>query len=406
VATGAGGEPVRYERACIPLGACWSSPFARWQGPLAEVSSLDLAVLVTRRALADRGIPAEAVTQLVLGWTVPQAGAFYGAPTVAARIGAVGVTGPMVSQACATSVAAVALAANAIEAGDRGLHLVVLTDRTSNGPHIVYPMPSSQGGAPLAEDWVLENFRCDPWAGRSMLDTAESVAAELGVAREELDEVTALRYEQYARALAEDRRFQRRYMVPVEVPARKGPPSVVEADVGVRPTTLDDLRGLAPAIPDGLHTFGTQTHPADGAAGCLVTTEDRARELARGEGVVRILASGFARVGKAEMPKAPVPAAEAALADAGLSFGDLDAVTTHNPFAVNDLWFSRKTGVPLERMNGYGCSLVYGHPQAPTGARAIAELVETLRERGGGVGLFTGCAAGDTGGALVLRVED
>jgi acetyl-CoA C-acetyltransferase len=122
--------------------------------------------------------------------------------------------------------------------------------------------------------------------------------------------------------------------------------------------------------------------------------------------VVRILGFGVARVERGAMPKAPVPAAEAALKDAGVGFEDLHAVTTHNPFAVNDLWFSRKTGVPLERMNGYGCSLVYGHPQAPTGARAIAELVETLRERGGGVGLFTGCAAGDTGGALVLRVED
>lgn len=396
---------MRYERACIPLGGMWSSPFARWQGPLAEVSSLDLAVLVTRRALEERGIPPTGVDQLVLGWTVPQEGAFYGAPTVAARIGAPGITGPMVAQACATSVAAVVLAANAVEAGDEGLHLVVVTDRTSNGPHIVYPSPSSRGGTPRAEDWVLANFACDPWAGESMLRTAERVAAELGATREELDDVTALRYEQYGRALADDRRFQRRYMVPVEVPARKGPPTVVDADVGVRPTTLEDLRALDPVEPDGLHTFGTQTHPADGAAGCLVTTEARARELSRGEGLVRILGSGFARVGRAEMPKATVPAAEAALADAGLSFSDLDAVATHNPFAVNDLYFSRKTGVALETMNAYGCSLVYGHPQAPTGARAMAELVETLRERGGGVGLFTGCAAGDTGGALVLRVE-
>lgn len=397
---------MRYERACMPLGGVWSSPFARWQGPLAEASSLDVAVSVTRRALEDRGIPPDGFSQLVLGWTVPQPGAFYGAPTVAARIGAPGITGPMVAQACATSVAAISLAAAAVEAGDEGPHLVVLTDRTSNGPHIVYPQPSAQGGAPRAEDWVLDNFRCDPWAGRSMLDTAERVAAELGASREELDELTALRYEQYRRSLADDRRFQRRYMVPVELPARKGPPTVVEEDVGVRPTTLEDLRRLGPAEPGSVHTFGTQTHPADGAAGCVVTTEARARALSGGAGVVRILATGFARVGKAEMPKAPVPAAEAALAEAGLSFSDLGAVTTHNPFAVNDLWFSRKTGVALEQMNAYGCSLVYGHPQAPTGARAVAELVETLRERGGGIGLFTGCAAGDTGGALVVGVED
>jgi len=79
-------------------------------------------------------------------------------------------------------------------------------------------------------------------------------------------------------------------------------------------------------------------------------------------------------------------------------------VTTHNPFAVNDIYFARQSGIPIEAMNAYGSSLVYGHPQAPTGARAIAELIETLRLRGGGIGLFTGCAAGDSGAAIVMRV--
>jgi acetyl-CoA C-acetyltransferase len=104
------------------------------------------------------------------------------------------------------------------------------------------------------------------------------------------------------------------------------------------------------------------------------------------------------------MPKAPVPAACAALAAANLDFGAVDAVTTHNPFAVNDIYFARQSGIPIEAMNAYGSSLVYGHPQAPTGARAIAELIETLRLRGGGIGLFTGCAAGDSGAAIVMRV--
>ena len=121
--------------------------------------------------------------------------------------------------------------------------------------------------------------------------------------------------------------------------------------------------------------------------------------------MVSPLAVGFARVEKARMPRAPAPAARAALAAAGLSIGDCDAVTTHNPFVVSDLWFARETGYALERMNEYGSSLVYGHPQAPTGLRAIVELIETLHLRGGGVGLFTGCAAGDTGAALVLRVD-
>ena len=153
-------------------------------------------------------------------------------------------------------------------------------------------------------------------------------------------------------------------------------------------------------------TYGSQTHPADGTAGAVVTSEKRARELSSGEGVVRLVATGFFRVEKARMPKAPVPAARAALEDAGLSIGDVHAVKTHNPFAVNDAYFARKMGVGVEKMNRYGSSLVFGHPQGPTGMRLVAELIEELRIRGGGVGLFTGCAAGDSGAALVLCVED
>lgn len=398
---------MKLERSCIPLGFAWSSPFARWQGPLAEVNSIDLAVDVTGRALKERRLSPEEVTDLVLGWTVPQKEIFYGAPTVAARLGAEGVTGPMVSQACATSVACVgAAAANHEGNGDGRLTLVVATDRTSNGPVVAYPSPSGPGGSPQVENWVLDSFAKDPWAGAAMITTGENVAEEAGIGREELDEVTAMRYEQYQRSLENDREFQRGYMVPVEVPKRRGDPTVVDEDAGVFPTTREGLARLKPVAEGGAVTYGSQTHPADGTAGMVVTSEERARELSPDGGVVRLLAVGFARVGKAKMPKAPVPAARTALADAGLGIEDVDAIKTHNPFAVNDVYFSRQMGVPVEEMNDFGSSLIFGHPQGPTGARLIAELIEILRRRGGGTGLFTGCAAGDTGAALVLRVED
>jgi acetyl-CoA C-acetyltransferase len=106
------------------------------------------------------------------------------------------------------------------------------------------------------------------------------------------------------------------------------------------------------------------------------------------------------------MPKAPVPAAEMALADAGIPISSVDVIKTHNPFAVNDAYFVRQMGVQIKDMNNYGSSLIFGHPQGPTGARLIAEMIEELRLRGGGIGLFTGCAAGDSGAALVMLVED
>jgi acetyl-CoA C-acetyltransferase len=350
-------------------------------------------------------LDAAAIDRIVLGYTVPQQHQFYGASTVAARIGAEGVSGPMVSQACATSAVCVEVAAAAVDHAPSETCLVIATDRTSNGPVIAYPRPGAQGGAPAIENWVLDNFARDPWGGTAMLQTAENVAREAEIGRAELDEITLLRYEQYKQALADERRFQKRYMVAVEVPISRNSVKVVAADAGIYPTTAEGLAGLAPATEDGVVTFGTQTHPADGCAGLIVAGEDRARELSRGEGVARILATGHSRVKKAHMPMAPVPAADRALADACLGIKDVAIVTTHNPFAVNDAYFSRQTGFPSGGMNPYGCSLVYGHPQAPTGLRLIVELIEALRLRGGGVGLFTGCAAGDTGAAVVVRVD-
>ena len=397
---------MKLERTCIPLGFAWSSPFARWQGPLAEVNSIDLAVDVTSRALKERELPPQEITDLVLGWTVPQKEIFYGAPTVAARLGAEGVTGPMISQACATSIACVGAAAANHENDNGGVTLVLTTDRTSNGPVVTYPSPSGPGGSPQVENWVLDSFAKDPWAGAAMYTTGENVAAEAGIGREELDEVTVLRYEQYRGSLENDREFQRSYMVPVEIPKKRKETTVIEEDFGVFPTTREGLAKLEPVTPDGVVTYGSQTHPADGTAGMILTSEDRARELSPDGGVARLLGIGFARVEKGRMPKAPVPAARAALKDAGIKVEDVDAIKTHNPFAVNDVYFSRQMGVPIEEMNDYGSSLIFGHPQGPTGARLIAELIEMLRRRGGGTGLFTGCAAGDTGAALVLRVGD
>lgn len=393
---------MKYENVAIPAGAVWSSPFVRWQGALADISSLDIATAVTTRALADRAIDVETVDELVLGMTVPQQGSFFGPPTLAAQIGIPGVTGPIIAQACATGVAALHAAAATV-AGNGGVELVVTTDRTSNGPTLLYPSSSAVGGSPVMENVVQDNFARDPWAGTSMLAAAELVAAEQRISRGELDDLAMLRYEQYQNALADDRAFQRTYMVPVE--AGLGRRTVtVEEDAGIKPISRE-IGSLPAASKDGLHTGATQTHPADGAAGAVVTTIDRAREIG-GNGLVEIVASGFARVARSHMPQAPVPAAMAALTAAGLTMQQVDVVTTHNPFAINDVVFARETGRELDAMNRYGCSLIWGHPQAPTGTRAIAELITELTRRGGGIGLFTGCAAGDTAAATVVRVRD
>jgi len=396
---------MQLDNAFIPAPLLWSSPFIRWQGRAADVSSLDLAVQVTRDALAARGFDAAAeVEQLVFGSTVPQPHSFYAPPWVAARLGLAQVGGPLVAQACATAVACLATAASASALSGGATQLVVTADRTSNGPLLVYPLSGGMGGSPATEHWVLEAFAADPWTGESMVHTAEATARDAGFTRAQCDQVTLLRHAQYLDALRGDRAAQKRYLQPIVIEQRKGS-LVLDADEGVADYSAEGLARLKPALPGGVVTPGAQTHPADGSAGAVVTGREAARRLAGGEGVVQLLAIGSARAEKGRMPMAPALAAERALQSAGLAMGEVKVVTTHNPFAVNDLWFHRATGFPLERMNPLGCSLIYGHPQAPTGLRAIAELVQALRQQGGGVGLFTGCAAGDMGAALVLRVD-
>lgn len=394
--------------AFIPYGAYWSTPFAKWQGPLANLNSIRLAAEVGRRFLDARRIPRERIDLGILGITNPQPGSFYGLPWLTGMLGLETVPGPTVQQACATSARALQMAAAEVALGSAGCALVVCADRMSNGPIVYYPDATAPGGRGITESWTLDNFANDPFARNAMIDTAENASARLGITTAELNEVTLARYAQYQAALADDRAFQRRYMVdaPVFDSGFRKQTGALTADEGIFPTTAEGLAKLKPVKPGGTHSFGTQTHPADGNAGMIVTTREQARELATDAAIeIELLGFGQARVEKGYMPLAPVPAAQAALKQAGLSIDKVDAVKSHNPFAANDIAFARETGFPLAKMNNYGCSLIWGHPQGPTGLRSTMELIEELVLRGGGVGLFTGCAAGDSGMALVLRVS-
>lgn len=397
-------------QAYIPYGGYWSTPFARWQGTFQHLHSLEFAAHVGKAALAHRGVPAEALDFGVLGTTVPQSRWFFGLPWVTGMMGAPRVGGPTVNQACATGARILEIAADAVTQGEASLALAIAADRVSNGPHLYFPNPRGTGGTGTHEDWVVDNFSNDPFAHVAMVETAENAARKHQISTEEQHEVVLLRYEQYRTALADDRAFQKRYMtLPFAVPDERFRKTETElaGDEGVFDTTAAGLRRLKPVIAGGTVTYGGQTHPADGNAALLVTGAARARELSQAPQIaIRLLGFGQARVEPAHMPLAPVPAAKRALADAGISLAQVDTVKSHNPFAVNDIVFCRETGWRLDRMNNYGCSLVWGHPQGPTGLRAIIEMIEELALRGGGIGLFHGCAAGDSAMAVVLEVRE
>jgi acetyl-CoA acetyltransferase family protein len=396
-------------QAYIPYGIYWSTPFAKWQGSLANMNALQLAANVGKQALETRGMDLSQIDSAILGITNPQKGSFYGLPYVTGMMGIDRVAGPTVQQACATSVRALQMAAQEVVCGTSECALLVMADRQSNGPIVIYPDPTGTGGYGITENWVPDNMGHDPYAKNPMLQTGENVAARYGISTAEQHALKLRRHEQYLAALADDRAFQKRYMVdaPLSDSRFRKQTGVLSADEGVFPTTAEGLAKLKPVKEGGTITFGAQTHPADGNAGAIVTTRERAKALSTNAGIeVEILSFGMARVEKGYMPMAPSPAALNAMKAAGLSIGQIDAIKTHNPFAVNDIALARDTGFAWEKMNNYGSSIIWGHPQAPTGMRAIIELIEELVLRGGGVGLFTGCAAGDSGYSTIIRVTD
>nr|NIR61221.1 thiolase family protein [Gammaproteobacteria bacterium] len=269
-------------RAQIPYGAYWSTPFARWQGSFADLNSVEMAAHVARRELDKRSIAADLFDHGVLGMTVPQHHSFYGLPWLMGLIGARDVAGPTINQACATGTRALLAAAQEIESGLASSALVITCDRTSNGPHVYYPNPRGPGGTGASENWVMDNFSCDPLGGHAMIDTAENVAGKHQITTEEQHALVLERQAQYRDALADGRVFQKRYMtLPFEVPApsyRKVAGSL-EGDEGVVESTEEGLGKLKPVRETGSVTYAAQTHPADGSAAIVVTSPERAGEL-------------------------------------------------------------------------------------------------------------------------------
>lgn len=399
---------MAFESVEIPYGAYWCTPFAKWQGSLSNLHAMKFVAHVAKGWLAERNIDPKGFDSGVLGMTNNQYQSFYGAPWPLYDLGATHTPGHMLTQVCATGPRVLFAAAAEVQTGMSQQVLALNADRCSNGAHIYYPAPRAPGATGQSEEQVLYNMMNDAIAGHSMLKTAENVARKYDISTAEQHAVVLRRYEQYADALKDDQAFQKRYMtLPLSVPKPnfKGEDLVMTGDEGVFATTAEKLAKLKPVLPDGTVTYGGQTHPADGNSGMIITTPERAKEFSKDPSIrIRFRAFGQGRVDLEYMPEAPIKATQRVLDLAGLKITDIAAIKSHNPFAVNDIAFSRATGVDVMSVNNYGSSLIWGHPQGPTGTRAIIELIEELVIRGGGLGLFQGCAAGDSSMAAIIEV--
>src|SRR4030066_1090404 len=179
---------------------------------------------------------------------------FYSHTWAAAMLceGAKDIPALMINQACTTSATCICLAAQNIELGAYQTGYALMSDRCSNGPHTVWANPLGPGGEVESENWMMDNFNTDPWAGFKMIQTAENVAKKIGVTKEECDAVTLRRYQQYLDSLANDRAFQKRYMFPAEIKMGKKETKLIEVDEGVTPNTAEGFDKLSTVKPGGV----------------------------------------------------------------------------------------------------------------------------------------------------------
>ncbi|MFH1178086.1 MAG: thiolase family protein [Acidobacteriota bacterium] len=393
---------VGFPKARIPYGTWGSSYFPAWQlSPLAEVNIGQFAGEAMARILGLRRVPKDQLDYLVIGSTIPWHWKFWNAPLVASCLGH-RLAGYHLEQACATGLQAVVAAAAEVEGESHRVVGVLTFDRTSDSPVGVFPERRSfQRTIPIADVW--DNFGFDPATGNAMLATAGLAARKHRIDRREVDELTVCRYSQYFEAKASG--FLERVLVPLEVLSPQGAVvGRVDDDLGVRQVTLAGLQVMREL--ETCVTGGTQTHASDGMACLLVASHEQAAELSpRPEIDIRLVAKAEVRTLPSLMPEAPALAVQKLLARTGLSLADMAVVKNHNPFAVNDVIFSKLLGFDWRGMNRTGCSLVWGHPQGPTLTRVLIEALEEAVSLGGGFVLVFGCAAGDVGIAAIFKVS-
>jgi acetyl-CoA acetyltransferase len=389
-------------RARIPYGTWGSSYFPAWQtSALAEVNIGQFAGESMNRILGMRKVPKSELEYLVIGSTIPWHWKFWNAPLVASCMGH-RIPGYHVEQACATGLQATLLAAGEVGTGSYDVVGVLTFDRTSDSPVGVFPERRAHERTHALSD-VWDNFGFDPATGNAMIAAAGKTARKYNSDRNEVDDVAFCRYQQYFDA--KESGFLDRVLVPLEVLNVQGRPlGRIDDDLGVRRVTRGGLRAM-PEL-DTCVTGGSQTHASDGMATLLVASEDRVKDLSpRPEIDIQFVAKTEMRTHPSLMPEAPAFAVQKLLNKCGMTMTDMAVVKNHNPFAVNDVIFSKVLDYDWQKMNNTGCPLVWGHPQGPTLTRVIIEALEEAVDLGGGNVLIFGCAAGDIGIAAILKVS-
>ncbi len=382
------------------------TPFGTFGGSLKDFTATDLGVLSAEAALAAAGVEPADVGHVFYGNALQtSADAIYLARHVGLRAGVPQEAGALtVNRLCGSGFQAIVSGAQEILLGGTEVALCGGTESMSQAPHVVRGArwgdlrlgPAGNG----FEDSLWEAL-LDSHCGLTMAQTAEGLAEEYAVTREEADQV-AVNSQSRAKAAWDAGRYDAE-VAPVRVRTRKGEVRFA-VDEHMRPgTTLEGLARLRPYFKkDGLVTAGNASGIGDGAASVVIA--DRAWADASGAAPIgRLVSWGFAGVDPGIMGIGPAPAARKALAAGGLTLEEMELVEINEAFAAQYKSVEKELGLDPARTNVNGGAIAITHPLAASGARITLHLLHELRRRGARYGLGAACIGGGQGGAVVVE---
>ncbi|MGQ9573298.1 MAG: acetyl-CoA C-acetyltransferase [Dehalococcoidia bacterium] len=380
------------------------TPVGTFGGSLAEVPVVKLGTVAIAEALRRAGLQPDQVDEVLMG-IVLSAGLGMNAARQAAIAAGIPVSVPAtaVNKVCGSGLKAVALAAQAIALGEADIVVAGGMESMSGAPYL---LAKARYGYRMGHDTLIDSMILDGlWCIFSdchMGVTAENIAAEFNISRQDQDAFAAASHQKAARAwetgvLAEE-------VVAVEVPQRRGPPLLVEKDEHFRPdTNVEKLASLRPAFKsDGTVTAGNASGINDGAAAVVVASRQRAEALGIAP-LASIRAYASAGVEPRIMGMGPVPAVRKALAKAGLELKDVDLIEANEAFAAQSLAVGRELGWDWERVNVNGGAIALGHPIGASGARILTALLYEMGRRQAKRGLATLCIGGGQGIAMIVQ---
>jgi acetyl-CoA acetyltransferase family protein len=389
----------------IWIVAAKRTPFGALSGSFKDVSAIDLAVHASKAALAQAGVSASDIDQVILGnvqQTSPDA--IYGARHVGLKAG-VPIERPALTlnRLCGSGFQAVVSAAEQILLGDAKCVLASGSENMTQAPHAFFGL--RDGGArfgkpPVLVDTLWESLT-DSFAKTPMAVTAENLAEKYGITRQMADDF-ALRSQKRWAAAQESGAFADE-LAPMTVKAGRKE-IVVDRDEHPRPdTTLEILAKLPPVFKkDGVVTAGNASGICDGAASLIVAEA----EWAKSKGftpLARLVQWGVAGVEPTLMGIGPAPAIRSALERAGLKLEEIDIFDVNEAFAPQFLSVQKELGLPDDKVNVNGGAIALGHPLGASGARITTNLVYTLRRQNKRLAVGSACIGGGQGIAVVLE---